>query len=89
MEKDCDFATSRDLVISSTKFPHKNIHLQTWISPEGLRANQTDHVMISRRHASDITDIRSQRGADCDSDHFIIRIKYRPKIFHAIKILTY
>jgi hypothetical protein len=53
-ERLCDFVTSRDLVISS------NIHLQTWISPDGLAATQIDHVMISRSHASQITDIISQ-----------------------------
>ena len=42
-ERLCDFASSRDLVISSTMFPHKNIHLQTWISTDGLTANQIDH----------------------------------------------
>ena len=79
-ERPCDFVTSRDLVISSTMFPHKNIHLQTWISPDGLAATQIDQVMISTGHASQITDIRSQRRADSDSDHFMFRIKYRPKI---------
>jgi len=76
----CHFATSRDLITSSTIFPHKNIHLQTWISPDGLTAKQTDHVKTSRRHAVDLTDTRSQRGVNCDSDHFMMRIKYRPKI---------
>jgi hypothetical protein len=80
-----DFATSRDLVISSTMFPHKNIHFQTWISPDGLAATQIDHVMNSRRYTSQVTDIRSQRGADSDSDHFMIRIKYRPKISILLK----
>jgi len=40
MEKNCDFVTSRDLVISRTMLPHKNIHLHTWISPDGLAATQ-------------------------------------------------
>jgi len=84
-ERLCDFVTSRDLVISSAMFPHKNIHLQTWISPDGLAASQIDHVMISRGHASQITDIRSQRGGNSDSDHFMIRIKYRPKISILLK----
>lgn len=44
-----------------------------------------DHVMISRRHASQITDIRSQLGANNDSDHFMIRIKYRPTISILLK----
>ena len=41
-ERLCDFVTSRDLVISNI-FPHKNIHLQTWISTDRLTANQIDH----------------------------------------------
>jgi hypothetical protein len=44
-----------------------------------------DHVMISRRNASQITDIRSQLGANSDSDHFMVRIKYRPKISILLK----
>jgi len=36
-ERLCDFVTSRDLVIISTKFPLKNIHLQTWISQMDLQ----------------------------------------------------
>jgi hypothetical protein len=58
-EKQCDFATSGDLVISSIIFQHKNIHLQTWISPDGLTATHID-IMVSRRCASQIPDIRSQ-----------------------------
>lgn len=50
--------------------------------PDGLTACQIDHVTNTRRHASDINDIRSQRGAKCDSDHFIFRIKYRPNFSH-------
>ena len=75
-----DFALSKNMVISSVKFPHKNIHKETWISPDGNTKNQIDHVLIDSRHASDIIDVRSYRGADCDSDHYLVRIKYRPKL---------
>lgn len=79
-ERLCDFAITRDFVVSSTMFPHKNIHLQTWTSPDGNTTNQIDHVLVSKRHASDILDVRSLRGADCDSDHFLIRVKYRQRM---------
>ena len=75
-----DFASGKCMTISSTKFPHKNIHKATWISPDGATRNQIDHVLIDRRHGSDIQDVRSYRGADADSDHLLVKIKYKQRI---------
>jgi len=44
-----NFATSKNLVVKSTMFLHRNIHKYTWTSPDGKTHNQTDHVMIDRR----------------------------------------
>jgi hypothetical protein len=41
-----EFATSTGMVINSTCFPHKEIHKQTWISPDGTIKNQTDHILM-------------------------------------------
>jgi hypothetical protein len=30
-----NFATSKNLVVKSTTFPHRNIHKYTWTSPDG------------------------------------------------------
>jgi len=35
--------------------------------------------MIDARHISDIIDIRRYRGANCDSDPCMVKIKYRSK----------
>ena len=75
-----DFAISKNFSISSTQFPHKNIHKGTWQSPDGLTINQIDHVLMERRHGSDIMDVKSCRGADVDSDHFMVLVKNRQKI---------
>jgi hypothetical protein len=71
-----DSAIARNMAISSTLFQHKRIHKETWRSPDGSISNQTDHVMIDSRHTTDILDVTSCRGADCDSDHFMVKIKY-------------
>jgi hypothetical protein len=67
------------MIMMSTYFLHKNIHKETWQSLDGVTKNQLDHVMIVGRHASSII-VRSCRGADCDTDHFLVCIKYRQRI---------
>ena len=44
-----NFATSKNLVVKSTMFPHRNIHKYTWTSPDGKTHNQIDHVLIDWR----------------------------------------
>jgi hypothetical protein len=58
-----NFATSKNLVVKSTMFPHQNIHKYTWTSPDGKTYNQIDHILIDRRWQSSVLDVRSFRGA--------------------------
>ena len=78
-----DFATSKNLIIRSTFFPHKRHHLVTWKTHE----NQIDHVLIDGRHFSNILDVRSCRGASVgNTDHFLVRVKYRSRISNEKKV---
>ncbi|PNF30898.1 hypothetical protein B7P43_G05207 [Cryptotermes secundus] len=47
-----NFATSKNLTVKSTMFPHRNIHKFTWTSPDGKIHNQIDHILIDRRRHS-------------------------------------
>ena len=76
-----NFAASRNLVISSTCFPHKNIHKGTWRCNDVV--NQIDHILIDSRHASNVMDVRSYRGANIDSDHYLVMAKVRARISRA------
>jgi hypothetical protein len=51
-----NFDTFKSLVVTSTMFPHRNIHNYTWTSPKGKTHNQIDHVLIGRRRHSNILD---------------------------------
>ena len=75
-----NFATSKNLVVKSTMFPHRNIHKYTWTSPDGKTHNQIDHVMIDRRWHSSVLDVQSFRGADCDTDHYPVIAKVRERL---------
>jgi hypothetical protein len=56
------------------------IHKYTWTSPDGKTHNQIDHILIDRRRHSRILDVRSFRGADYDSDHYLVVAKVRERL---------
>ena len=70
-----DFGAVKNVVVSSTCFPHREIHKQTWRSPDGKPSNQIDHILIDKRNSSSILDVKSCRGASGDSDCFLVRGK--------------
>ena len=74
-----NFATSKNLVVKSTMFPHRNIHKCTWTSSDGQNHNPIDDILIDRRRHSSIIDVRSFRGADCDTDHYLVVAKVRER----------
>lgn len=61
-------------------FPHKKIHKGTWMSPDGRHANQIEHVLVNARFNNSILDLRTVRGANSDSDHFLVAGRLRVKL---------
>ena len=63
-------------------FEHKDIHKGTWKDPAGSTVNQIDHALINKSRATIVEDVKTMRGANCDSDHILFRIKIRHSIAH-------
>jgi hypothetical protein len=54
-----------------------------WKSPDGKTNNQTDHILIDKRKASSMLHVKSCGGASSDSNHYLVRWRYRCKIAYS------
>ena len=60
------FPISNGLNVRSTMFPHKDIKKKTWYSAGNRTTSQTDHVLISNRLRTAITDITQLKDQTLD-----------------------
>ena len=72
-----EFCGMNKYVITGTLLPHKDIHKNTWTSPDKRTTNQIDHVLVNQRYRSSVTDTRAMRGADMGSDHQLVRSRIK------------
>ncbi|KAL5263387.1 hypothetical protein ACHWQZ_G008677 [Mnemiopsis leidyi] len=79
-----DFCAMHGLTIGGTMFQHRDIHKGTWLSPDGRTVTQINHVCITTKWARSLLDVKSCRGADVGSDHYLVRGKLRVK-FKAVE----
>ena len=61
-------------------FLHRDNHKYTWNSSVVKTHNQTDHILIDRIWHSGILDVRSFRGAGCDTDRYLLVAKVRERL---------
>ena len=71
------FANLNNVVISSTMFQHKNIHKSTWTASDRSFESQIGHMVIDARHMLYLLDVRSYRGGNVDSDHYLVIARMR------------
>jgi len=74
------FAIPNGFNVRRTTFSHKDIHKETWYSADGRTANQIDHVLISNRLRSGITDNKALKGPDIGSDHNLLKINFKVEL---------
>jgi hypothetical protein len=71
---------SEVLNVSSTTFPHKDIHKEKLYPADGWTVNQIHHVLISNIFKSEITDIGALRGPDIGSFHNLQEMHFKVKL---------
>ncbi|XP_072178194.1 craniofacial development protein 2-like [Diadema setosum] len=63
------------LTITNTLFQLPDIHKTTWMHPRSKHWHLIDYVIIRRRDIQDVRITRAMRGADCWTDHLLLRCK--------------
>jgi len=83
-----EFAYANSMVVKSTNFQHKRIYKMTWLSPDQNTASQIDHIIINANKKGVIEDVRTMRGPNIDSDHFLVKavIKQKLSVMHKKKL---
>uniref|UniRef100_A0A3P8SEE9 Endonuclease/exonuclease/phosphatase domain-containing protein n=1 Tax=Amphiprion percula TaxID=161767 RepID=A0A3P8SEE9_AMPPE len=70
-----------NLCVADTWFPRKRIHHWTWYSPDGRTGKALDHILISRRWKSSVTNCRVYRGAELgNTDHRLLVAQLKLKL---------
>jgi len=82
------YATINNFKVLSTWYPRKDIHKGTWKIPGTNDINQIDNIIVSKRWATDIENVRTYRGVTSDSDHFLVGARLKQKITLIIRNRT-
>jgi hypothetical protein len=80
-----EFCLNNSYVIGGTIFPHKDVHKLTWRFPDRRTVNQIDHVVINSKWRRSLRDVRVYRGADANSDHYMVAATIKLKLRQAQK----
>ena len=65
------------LSISSTVFKHKGDHTTTWMHPRSKTWHLIDYVIVRKRDMKDVCNVKSFHGAECWTDHALVRAKVK------------
>jgi hypothetical protein len=82
------YGTISNLKVLSTWYPRKDIHKGTRKIPGTNDINQIDHIIVSKRWATEIDNVRKHRGANSDSDHFLVGASLKQNITLTIRNRT-
>jgi len=61
-------------------FVHRNIHKYTWTPPNGKTNNQIYNILIDKRGHSIVLHVRIFKGADCDTENYLVLAKVRERL---------
>jgi hypothetical protein len=79
-ERLIDLWVHYEMIIVGSLFPNKDIHKATWVVPNHRTSHQIDHIDISKKWRRSLLDVRSYKGADVASDHYLVVAQIKLKL---------
>ena len=71
------FLSTNEATVCNTWFQKRDIHKQTWQHPKSKRWHCIDFAIVRQAHRRRCLDASVKRGAECHTDHQLLRIKLR------------
>ena len=72
--------TEFNLVIGNTIFRQKNKYKGTWMHPRSKHWHMINYIITRKRDLQDLKSVKVMRGAECWTDHRLVRAKLKLKI---------
>ena len=69
--------TEFDLAVCNTFYQQKVMHRVTWIHPRSKHGHILDYIITRKRDLRDVCTVRVIRGAECGTDHKLVRGKLK------------
>ena len=76
-EEFLEFCASNQLTMINTWFKKKETHLSTWMHPATKKYHMIDFIVMCEGQRMFCKDVKVMRGANCWSDHRVVRAKLR------------
>lgn len=82
-----NLCTQQKLSITSSWFQQKDKFKNTWQHPRTKLWHQIDHIIVRERDNAKVVRCRTMRGAQCETDHQLVRstMQVKLRIFHQKK----
>ena len=75
------FCQEENLVVTNTFYQHHIRRLYTWMSPGDQHRNHIDYILVKNRFKNHVKDVHTYPGADVMSDHNLLVIKLKLKLY--------
>ena len=81
-----ELCSELNLAICNTFFHQKEKHKVTWTHPRSKQGHMIDFIITRKRDLVDVSNVRVLRSAECDTDHKLVRGKFKLRIRKKVRM---